>query len=648
MKHTSKGKSISKQQLFNLFNQLNTLVEDTEQEHNDEAPSKYKQKIAQPAIRAIAVDNLFALITGDKVIKPPAMAESTQYFIPRITEYPLPRNLGIPSIGVYDGTTDPEDFLIMFESVMRLQHWEDETACHMFPNVLQKMGREWFASLPPRSITSFLDLRAKFVMQFQSLRSCTLSHLDAHEITIQQNESLSNFMKRYTIECQKIPNIPESQLLSGFIFCLDQHRFVSLIHALRYDVPKTLHQALVVAQKHLRAGEMGYPRVDNYHRNFRQQGGERNRNDNYQRQRRYDNNYQKQQHGWKGNNHLNDNYHYRKPLDRHPLIMALTKTPKQILFTEPIKETFHPPPPMKERQGPQSDKWCDFHEAYGHDTDNCKSVMREIIAKIKAGELKHLLPGKQYRRNDPNKHFAWQGRVHHGGRHDWNRREERNDERDPTPERHIKVVWKEGDEYELDRERRAEQWMYAPIIFHTIPNWRLSEEPVVISAVIANKRITRIYSDIGSEADILYLDCFKDYPFIVQDRLRYTNLKIAGITGESMKAVGKVKLEVMLGAHPLVRTEIVDFTVLDGRSRFNALFGRRTLQKFRAITSTPHAELRFPTPNGVAVVHSEYVGPVRERSVIYEAKVNFVRGEPSRQLFSRNDVNGYFKPPNMR
>ncbi|XP_071714624.1 uncharacterized protein [Rutidosis leptorrhynchoides] len=328
--------------------------------------------------------------------------------------------------------------------------------------------------------------------------------------------------------------------------------------------------------------------------------------------------------------------------------MALTNTPKEILFTEHFKETFHPPLPMEERQGPQSDKWCDFHEAYGHETDNCKSLMREIIAKIKDGELNHLLPGKKYRRNDPKKCFAWQGKARHGGQCDWNRREERNDERDPTPEMHIKVIWNEVEENETDGERRTENWMYAPIIFHTIPNWHLSEDPVVILAIIANRNITRIYTDTCSEADILYLHCFSDYPFSMKDRLCYTPLKIAGIMGESVKAVGKVKLDVTLGIHPLVRTKIVDFTVLDCRSRFNALFGRRTLLKFRAITSTPHAELRFPTPNGVVVVHSEYVGSAREKSVILEAQDNIVRGGPSRQLFSRNDVNGFFKPSKKR
>ncbi|XP_071729897.1 uncharacterized protein [Rutidosis leptorrhynchoides] len=299
----------------------------------------------------------------------------------------------------------------MFEGVMRMQHWQDETACHMFPMVLQKMAREWFVSLSPQSITSFLDLMAEFVMQYQSLRSCTLSHLDVHEINMHQNESLSNFMKRYTIECQKILDIPESQLVSGFIFCLDQRRFASLIDALWYDVPKTLHQALVVEKKHLRAGKMGIQELIITRGIIGSRMG-----------------------GRTGMKTIRGNV---------GMIMVINDNNMEILFTEPIKETFNPPP-----QGLQSDRWCDYHEEYGHDTDSCKSLMREIIANIKAGELNHLLPGIHYRRNDPSKCFAWQGKVHHGGQHDWNRREERKDERDPTPERYIKVIWNEEEEHE--------------------------------------------------------------------------------------------------------------------------------------------------------------------------------------------------------
>ncbi|XP_071688494.1 uncharacterized protein [Rutidosis leptorrhynchoides] len=512
---------------------------DNEWEYGEEEQAFMSEEMAGKVVERI----LTKTAPGDEAVKPPAMAESTQCFITRIAEYPLPRNLGIPSIGVYDGTTDPEDFLTMFEGVMRLQHCEEEVTCHMFPMVLHKMAREWFASLLLRSIISFLDLRAKFVMQYQSLRSCTLSHLDAHEITMHQNESLSNFMKRYTVECQKIPDIPESAF-----------------HALRYDVSKTLHQALVVAQKHLRAGEMGHQRVE---RNYRHENGGRHQ---------------------KKSCSLN-------PSKKLSILQRLWRREKAQRVTDDVIFMKH------------------MH------TDNCKSLMREIIAKIKAGELNHLLPGKQGKKI----------------------------ERDPTPERHIKVIWNGGEEQEVSRERNTEAWMYALIMFHTIPNLQLSKDPVVISNVIANKFISKIYTDTSNEEDLLYLYCFRCFSFSVKDRLRNTDIKITSITRASVRAVGKVKLDVTLGTYPLVRTEIVDFTVLDGKSRFNALLGRRTLRKFGAIYSTSHAELRFPTPNGKSVVHYEYMGPARERSIVYEAERDMFKGGVSKQLFNRNEVNGYFK-----
>ncbi|XP_071715069.1 uncharacterized protein [Rutidosis leptorrhynchoides] len=310
---------------------------------------------------------------------------------------------------------------------------------------------------------------------------------------------------------------------------------------------------------------------------------------------------------------------------------------------------------MEERDGPRSELWCDFHEAWGHDTDNCKSLMREIIAKIKAGELNHLLPGKQYRRNDPKKKFAWQksdGRrgswVENRRREEHGGRENRNPygEREPTPEVVIKMVWFNDSCYEdcEQSENNVEGWRYAPIIFQPIQNWTLSVQPVVISAVIANKFISRIYTDTGSEADIIYWHCLRTFPRHVQDRARRKNLKVSGLTGIPVNAMGRIRLEVVMGTFPLLRTETIDFIILEGTSRFNVLFERTALAKFGAIASTAHAEIRFPTPNGVAAIHSQYVAPTRERSTF----ANFPEGRANRRkhnrLFRDDEVQEFFIP----
>ncbi|XP_071712886.1 uncharacterized protein [Rutidosis leptorrhynchoides] len=153
-----------------------------------------------------------------------------------------------------------------------------------------------------------------------------------------------------------------------------------------------------------------------------------------------------------------------------------------------------------------------------------------------------------------------------------------------------------------------------PIIFQPIQNWTLSVPPVVISAEIANKFISRIYTDTGSEADIIYWYCLRTFPRHIRDRARWTNLKVSGLTGTPVNAMARIRLEVVMGTFPFLRTETTDFTILKGTSRFNVLFGRTKLAKFGAIASTAHAEIRFPTPNGVAAIHSQHVALTRERS----------------------------------
>ncbi|XP_071714608.1 uncharacterized protein [Rutidosis leptorrhynchoides] len=133
-------------------------------------------------------------------------------------------------------------------------------------------------------------------------------------------------------------------------------------------------------------------------------------------------------------------------------------------------------------------------------------------------------------------------------------------------------------------------------------------EDVVISVVIANKFISRIYTDTGSESDIIYWHYLRTFPRHIQDRARRTNLKVSGLTGTPVRVMGRICLEVVMGTFPLLRTETIDFTILEGTSRFNVLFGRTALAKFGAIASTAHVEIRFPTPNGVAAIHSQGQG----------------------------------------
>ncbi|KAL2485141.1 Reverse transcriptase domain-containing protein [Abeliophyllum distichum] len=68
----------------------------------------------------------------------------------------------------FDGTTDPIDHIQTFHDRVRLHGWPDAIACKAFPMTLRKDAREWFDTLPPRSISSFADFANKFAICFSS------------------------------------------------------------------------------------------------------------------------------------------------------------------------------------------------------------------------------------------------------------------------------------------------------------------------------------------------------------------------------------------------------------------------------------------------------------------------------------------------
>ncbi|KAL2542050.1 Uncharacterized protein Adt_03028 [Abeliophyllum distichum] len=80
---------------------------------------------------------------------------------------PLPLKFKEP-IGDFDGTTYPIDHIQALQDWVRLHGWPDAIACRAFLMMLQKDAREWFDTLSPRLISSFLNFANKFAISFSS------------------------------------------------------------------------------------------------------------------------------------------------------------------------------------------------------------------------------------------------------------------------------------------------------------------------------------------------------------------------------------------------------------------------------------------------------------------------------------------------
>ena len=62
-----------------------------------------------------------------------------------------------------------------------------------------------------------------------------------------------------------------------------------------------------------------------------------------------------------------------------------------------------------------------------------------------------------------------------------------------------------------------------------------------------------------------------------------------------MQPIDTITLPVVAGAYPQQITKEVNFLVVDCSSSYNAIIKRPTLNNWKAVTSTYHLSVKFPT-----------------------------------------------------
>ena len=66
-----------------------------------------------------------------------------------------------------------------------------------------------------------------------------------------------------------------------------------------------------------------------------------------------------------------------------------------------------------------------------------------------------------------------------------------------------------------------------------------------------------------------------------------------------VQPVGTITIPVVVGSYPQQITKSVNFLVVDCLSSYNAIIGRPTLNSWKAVTSTYHLSIKFPTKYGI-------------------------------------------------
>lgn len=91
------------------------------------------------------------------------------------TTYSMPLFLDLRCC-LFDGSEGPDDHVQNHRATMKLHGATDSLMCMAFSTTLQKFAREWYNSLPSRSINSFKDPAYVFRDQFVASRKRRKNH----------------------------------------------------------------------------------------------------------------------------------------------------------------------------------------------------------------------------------------------------------------------------------------------------------------------------------------------------------------------------------------------------------------------------------------------------------------------------------------
>ena len=262
-------------------------------------------------------------------------------------------------------------------------------------------------------------------------------------------------------------------------------------------------------------------------------------------------------------------------------------------------------------------RYCEFHRDYGHRTDDYIQLKREIEYLIRRGYLRRFIaPENQSQNQAQNQAPAQQPPPPP--------RKTTTQHQQPLGEIHvISGEFAGGGESSSARKAHLRNIRSAEIgeiqAVSKLPRLDTSitfsdsdlegcqhphDDPLVVRAVVANKTVHRVLVNNGSSADIIFASAF-DKMGIGRERLEPVNTHLRGFSREKVLPLGSIQLVLTLVDPPCQATTTARFLIVDAPSAYNMLLGKPSLNTIKAIPSTYHMMIKFPTVSGVGMVRGD-------------------------------------------
>jgi hypothetical protein len=163
---------------------------------------------------------------------------------------PWPQSYKPPQLPMYDGHSDPKQFLMSYEATISSYGGNTAVMAKSFVMAVRSVAQTWYSSLRPGTITSWQKLKDMLITSFQGFQTKPFTAQALFQCTQDHEEYLQAYVRRFLRLRAQAPTVPNEIVIEAMIKGL---RPGPSAQYFARKPPQTLEKLLQKMDKYIRA-----------------------------------------------------------------------------------------------------------------------------------------------------------------------------------------------------------------------------------------------------------------------------------------------------------------------------------------------------------------------------------------------------------
>jgi hypothetical protein len=130
---------------------------------------------------------------------------------------PWPPSYKPPQLPMYDGHSDPKQFLMSYEATISSYGGDTAVMAKSFVMAVKNVAQTWYSSLRPGIITSWQKLKDMLITSFQGFQTKLVTAQALFQCTQDQEEYLQAYVRRFLRLRAQAPTVPNEIVIKAMI-----------------------------------------------------------------------------------------------------------------------------------------------------------------------------------------------------------------------------------------------------------------------------------------------------------------------------------------------------------------------------------------------------------------------------------------------